>query len=205
MSMQHFTDHIREAIKLNVEHWNSYQVKMKASGHVSEVKILNGIFSSLIRSERLTMLFSWFYDWKCPIAMSYSFVPIQPIPEPTSTIDQFFLDINPRSYLPEFKSSLHTKNIPQIEKLLTANLLKLKNPRHNCMLRHLMESMHRCLWVYQNIELSKKEKSVYWHYVKGHALFFASANDLDRKAFAIQKLGIPVLATELPPIPYSPK
>lgn len=202
--MQHFTDHIREAIRLNADHWNSYQVKMKASGYVTEIKVLNSIFSSLIRSERLTMLFSWFYDWKCPNAMSYSFVAIRPIPEPTVAVDQNFLDIEPESYLSEFRAALKVKSIPKVDSLLIANLSKLTNPRHNCMLRHLMESMRRCLWVYQNAGLSAKEKSIYWHYINGHVLFFTSANNLDQKAFSIQKLGIPILATELPPIPYSP-
>lgn len=202
--MQHFTDHIRAAIKLNLEHWSSYQVKMKSAGFTEEVKILNKVFSSLVLSERLTMLFSWYYDWKCPVAMSYSFVAIRPLPEPNCAADQTFFNIDQKKFIAELRAQLKIKNFIEIEKLLLSRQAILTNPRHNCMLRHIIESMLRSVWVYQNVNLSPKEKSLYWHYVKGHALFFSSANELDKKAFAIQKLGIPVLATELPPIPHSP-
>ena len=73
------------------------------------------------------------------------------------------------------------------------------------MLRHLIESMLRALWVYQNGELSGKEKLIYWHYLNGHALFFKDGDRLDKIAFAVQKLGVPILQLELPHIPQIPK
>ncbi len=203
--MWHFTTHVKEAIQLNKSRWQFYKNQMTQSGHSSEVPTLNSVFFKLIFSERLTLLFSWFYDWRCPVGMSMSFEEIRPKGDLEGRPDAFFLDAKTNVFVPQIKQALKNNDFTGLNQLLNGLLATLANPRHNCMLRHLVESMLRALWVYEHGELSEKEKSIYWHYLNGHALFFKDGDRLDKFAFAVQKLGVPILQLELPHIPQTPK
>ncbi len=203
--MWHFTTHVKEAIQLNKSQWQLYRNKMIQDGQATELPILNSVFSKLIFSERLTLLFSWFYDWQCPNGMSLSFVEIRLKHDAAGAPDAFFLDAKTSLFIPQIKQALKKKDFTGLDQLLNDFVASLTNPSHNCMLRHLIESMLRALWVYQNGELSGKEKSIYWHYLNGHALFFKDGDRLDKIAFAVQKLGVPILQLELPHIPQIPK
>ena len=203
--MWHFTKHVKEAIQLNKVQCQFYRKQLIQIGQTNKVPVLNSVFFKLIFSERVTLLFSWFYDWQCPNGMSDSFVEIRLKGECPGAPDSVFHDAKTVAFVPQIKRALKIKDWHALDQLLNQILASLVNPWHNCMLRHLVESMARALWVYQNGQMSGVEKSIYWHYLNGHALFIQQGDQLDKIAFAVQKLGVPILQRELPHIPQIPK
>ncbi|MDX2183457.1 MAG: hypothetical protein SFW08_05670 [Gemmatimonadaceae bacterium] len=204
-----FSDHLREAIALNRERLGQWSAL--SQGRTRAVSRL------LIASEYATLPVAWWTERAAQragaaavAALAACFVPMRNLPpiQRSAPVDA------PHSLLQARRSataawagaiSAATRaDAPQDAHAATATMLRTlaAAPGTLCMRRHLAESAARVACVLRSLNAREPARAILWALLERHALGIRFADVLDDLALPLQRDGIPILAHDLPPIPW---
>lgn len=213
--MKHLRRHLREAIALN-------RTRRPLYAHLSE-GATRKYTARLIFFEKMALIPAWYFDWKgdwyqrrgvpfikedfVEMALTPVFAPLYPAgmdyAAPLKTVDLFF-------FKKTLKSNAKSCNFKQIVLICQQLLRELqKQPHLYCMLRHLVESIHRVahlaplhaercekLGLPLTVEHSRR-------LIRAHIWLLGAAKRMDEQVAVIQNKGIPFLYQDLPAIERS--
>ena len=202
-----FKQHLVDAIKINNIRKPLYS------------KLTNGksksISNNLVALEKLLLLPSKYFDKKA-ILFQENQIPF--LCTDLISMDltpPFSSEINPPDYSPEeiklnieeFKKLLNKKEYSTLESMLLIQLKEVeKIPHFYCLTRHLLESIIRTIRLMpiyietaENKGIKSPEKLIS-QYLELHLIGLNIFKKLDVKAIPIQKMGVPILCQDVPPI-----
>jgi hypothetical protein len=221
-----FDQHIRDAIQLNQQ--RSPRYSQLTNGESDEISRL------LIGHEKDALLLARFYLWRTekwrksgiPVFCS-EFAPMSLVAEfreePDSKpprLEDFIrpswsdLERSASVILDEMDHTL-VSPVPEATGLLWADLSRLtheslaavsREPRFNCMYRHVLESVVRVSKLAPIHARQSRERGLpspeSWAiaFVRRHLSVLKMVDDLDKKAAPIQARGIPILCQDVPPL-----
>lgn len=115
---------------------------------------------------------------------------------------------NTRALKRDLRNALKTDGLRGLHEAVEKEIAVLKlEPRMNCMLRHMLESMARIAALAPHHESAALAKglpstlSLSTDMIDSHFLLLARAIELDRAAAPLQARNIPILCQDVPPIP----
>ena len=187
-----FSDHISEAIKLNLKYKKIYSDMTDGKS--------DKVFSFLISSELLTYFPAKFYDFKARLINSdfcHEFkdmtfkTPSEELKVPATPFRIFAFDTK------GVESAIQAKNVEKIkaESLHIINQM-LEDPQYNCLTRHLFESIYRLAYFLPSRSL--QAQSLSFSLLKHHLSSLNTSIRIDSMAGPLQELGYPILCEELP-------
>ncbi len=197
-----FKKHILDAIAINKKHLADYTNLFKKNNDDKYVSDLRSIFRQLIFSEILLVPTAAVCDLIMPKAMSCAFADMTD--KKIELIKTATVLANPdlKKYLILAKSAARKSDYQQLHKLTYELINELQCQYTNCMLRHILESFLRSISIYKSDDfLTGSEKKLFKIFCHSHLLLIQPSHKIDLKAFAIQKLGYPILSSELPSVP----
>jgi len=122
-------------------------------------------------------------------------------------IEDNFTTLDMKKLKAQLKIFVKNKNIKGLTEYLEQNISSLSfEPRFNCMIRHVLESMNRITHlapIHDKNARAKGLKSTMklsMKLLKLHLMLLNSSADLDKKAAQIQSRGIPIICQDVPPI-----
>lgn len=215
--MNHMTDHLLEAIKINYQRRKLYS--SITSGRSNKISIL------MIGLEVLSLPTSMWLDsegkkWQklgIPL-MAYEFIPMDQTPCFKNT---FPFEIEKLDSLPPFEvnaliklltQEMKLRNYEQLIKLSDEKLRELAQwPHVHCMKRHILESLIRCanltimhLKRAQELTLIFDLKASHF-LLDGHIKSLLGSHYIDKLAFPLQNKGVPIIFQDVPHVPALPE
>lgn len=208
-----FTRHLEEAIVSNKARRDVY-ARLTAGESVE-------LSNALIRSERLTVAAARYFDWRARhfenagvpvlcegfIEMSAT-PPVQSAPLENPDPIERFVSADSGRITRELRAALAEGGIAGVYEAAKAEIVRLKSPTYNCMLRHGLESIARFAWLAPKHERLALEKGLSSpaglsrRLIQAHILGIGTLVELDDKASVFQARGIAIICRDVPPIPY---
>jgi hypothetical protein len=216
--MNYLTIHLKEAIEINQRRAPLYSKLTEGQSNRISNALLQSEKLSLATSIPMDLTASYWQKRNIPVLV-HEFIPMSKTPE---FQEQFENDVGISPNFPKFPVekllsdllSLLKKDDYSSVSSLTKNVLEdlSETPKHLCMIRHLIESIHRGSNLLP-IHLAKStEKNIFFSPKKlCHYLLWAQTVALkpciriDRWAHPIQKMGVPIIYQDVPYIPPMPE
>ncbi|MGK0367033.1 MAG: hypothetical protein ACI9QD_000166 [Thermoproteota archaeon] len=211
-----FTIHLKEAIKQN-------KVRKKLYNKLTQNKSRR-LSNLLIRSETFTLAYAKTSDLRArkfqklgiPILCD-DFVSMDLTPDFGSLmgkrkpLKENFYKVNIKTLKKKLKRTLKNKGLKSFSHQVESILHVLaKEPKLNCMLRHVLESVLRSSNMavrydeYASLHNLKSPLKFSKKMIKGQFTFLNTIHKIDVLALPIQLKGIPIICQDVPPIlPYS--
>lgn len=207
--MAPFSDHLREAIALNRARLEPWAVLSQGRTRV--------VSRLLITSEYATLPVAWWTERQARRAapsglrdLDRCFVSMRDLPpvERAAPADapQALRRARAAATTTWARAVAAARRADAPDAALAASLALLRDladaPGALCMRRHLAESAARAGSVLMGLSRESAVRPVLWGLLQRHGLGFGAADRLDDLALPLQREGVPILAHDLPVIPW---
>lgn len=203
-----FGQHLRESIEINKQRKKFYSNLTNGES--------NRIFNFLIISERISLLPAYYFDKKSKVyhengipLFCDEFMPMniseEFMPEEFLIPEDEFGKFELKKYTEKLNWAIRNKNSYLVKKVSLDAIRDLeKYPSYYCMTRHILESIFRFIYFLpmqeqKSLDQSlKSPKNLVYKVISLHNLALKSSMLIDKWSAPIQKMGIPILCSELP-------
>ena len=173
------------------------------------------VLEHLIFLERLALLTTPYYDWKAENYQNHG-IPLfceefkalqKNLPKPHFTLrpDPAYTDLDTKALRKQVNRLLREGNFDEAKRVLLSAWMSLgREKSYHCMTRHFIESAYRFLvFLPERVKAAKEAglmdptKFIAFA-IEGQLDSLGLINDLDQKAYFVQRTGVPLLCEELP-------
>ncbi len=211
-----FTEHVREGRHLNQQRRSQYFDLAQKHGLGKEAKKVS---RSLIGLENLMIPFARYFDFRAKKYKDINlfcdeFVDINLSPDFTTKpakipSEKFVKKLKiVKSYEKEVRELLQNYKWEEVRELSHEVISKFPNKETHCLQKHSIESIGRIAWLAPDkIEMAKDNnlknpKRLISSMIKLHFMGFGYAQRIDAKAYELQKVGIPIVCRDIPPVKF---
>lgn len=119
--------------------------------------------------------------------------------------DEELIALDTKTLKKKLKKAIQEKDLNKVQSIALQSMEELSNsPHHNCMTRHLLESIIRLSYFYPKRKLEALKKNLedpihlYQNVLTSHIAGIDGSVTIDKLCYPIQKSGVPILCRELP-------